>query len=455
VYDAVSIEKLTTPTVTLVNNDFAMDAMSASSSQGMPGVRIVPESVPCESSIMEEIDAGVSAAMDDIIAALTIPLTGEEKSPRVVEVEKPSKIIFKGNLEEVNRFFYQRGWTDGLPVIPPTEEVVAEMLTGTDLPPDHMVGKIIPRSGKATIEKIAINAVMAGALPTTMPLLIAGVEAILDPRSAFGTWQVSTGSWAPFWIINGPVRHDLNINSGSGALSPGNIANATIGRAMQLIIKNIGGARPGIEDMGVIGNPGKYTMVIAENEEESPWEPLHVEHGFKKEDSAATLMFCNSINHMFSYGTDAKAILSTAIYNVKPARSTEWLSSFLIIPSFAKILAKEGWGKKEIKAFISENATVPYYRYLHYLRYTSVSRDGVPGKVPKNMPINPEDPIRLIEDPDTIMIFVAGGPGNFIGMFEWAGFKEVNFLTKKLNLPANWESLVEKYKGLKPTYARY
>jgi hypothetical protein len=446
---------MNTPSVTLVNNDFAMDASSAASSKGMPVLRVIPESVPCESTVTREIEAGIDAVMDDIVTALTRPLTREEKSPKPKESEKPSKIIFKGDLEEVNHFFYRRGWTDGLPVIPPTEEAVAEMLTGTDLPPDHVVGKIIPRLGMATVEKIAVNAVMAGALPTAMPLLIAGVEAILDPRSAFGTWQVSTGSWAPFWIVNGPLRHDLNINSGSGALSPGNIANATIGRAMQLIIKNIGAARPGIEDMGVIGNPGKYTMVIAENEEDSPWEPLHVEHGFKKGESTVTLMFCNSINHLFAYGSDAKGILSTAIYNVKPARSVEWLSCFLIIPPHAQILAREGWGKKEIKAFISENATVPYYRYMRYPRYTAINQGTLTGEIPKNMPPNPEDPIRLIQDPDNIMIIVAGGPGNFMGLFEWAGFKEVKFITQKLKLPAKWNELVEKYQGLKPTYARY
>ena len=165
------------------------------------------------------------------------------------------------------------------------------MLQGTDLPPDHVVGKIIPRLGKATVEKIAINAVMAGALPTYMPLLIAGVEALLDPESAFDTFGVSTGSWAPFWIVNGPIRHDLQINSGYGALSPGNVANAAIGRALGLIIKNIGGIRKGVEDMGVLGNPGKYTLVIAENEEGSPWEPLHVERGFNAQDSTVTLFF--------------------------------------------------------------------------------------------------------------------------------------------------------------------
>ena len=152
---------------------------------------------------------------------------------------------------------------------------------------------MVPRLGKATVEKIAINAVMAGALPTYMPVLIASVQALWTPDGT-PCATVSTGSWAPFWIINGPIRKDLHINSGSGALSPGDMANATIGRAMGLITKNIGGIRKGIEDMGFLGNPGKYSMVMAENEEESPWEPLHVEQGFKKEDSAITVFFPNS-----------------------------------------------------------------------------------------------------------------------------------------------------------------
>ena len=157
--------------------------------------------------------------------------------------------------------------------MPPTREAVDEMLSGTDLPPDHIVGKMIPRLGKATVEKIAINAVMAGALPTAMPLLIAGIEAMLDPQSSFGIFEVSTGSWAPFYIVNGPIREQLRINGSSGALSPGDMANASIGRAMGLIVKNLGGARKGVEDMGVLGNPAKYSMVLAENEEASPWEP--------------------------------------------------------------------------------------------------------------------------------------------------------------------------------------
>ena len=114
--------------------------------------------------------------MDDIVSSLTTPLTEDERSPKPKKIEKQEQIVFKGDLKEINRFFYKRGWTDGFPIIPPTEEEVAEMLTGTDLLPDHVVAKIIPRMGKATVEKIAVNAVMAGALPTYMPVLIAGID---------------------------------------------------------------------------------------------------------------------------------------------------------------------------------------------------------------------------------------------------------------------------------------
>jgi hypothetical protein len=241
----------------------------------MPGVRVLGTPIACESTVAEDIQAGIDGALDQIIAALTDPLTEEEKSPGKF-VETPSRIALTGTLEEVNEFFYRNGWGDGLPILPPTEEAVADMLTGTDLPPDHVVTKLIPRMGKATVEKIAVNAVMAGALPTYMPVLIAAVDALSDPKTRFDTFEVSTGSWAPLLVINGPVRNDIHLNMSSGMMSPGDLPNAAIGRAMGLIVKNIGGARKGIEDMGTLGDAMKYTLVIGENEENSPWEPLHV-----------------------------------------------------------------------------------------------------------------------------------------------------------------------------------
>jgi hypothetical protein len=454
VYNTIAIEDLGKPTVALCNQGFLNDARSAASGKGMPKVRLVSETVPCECSVMQEIDTGVSLVMDDIITALTKPLTAEEKSPKK-EVEKSQRIVFKGNLEEVNRFFYKRGWTDGLPIIPPTEEAVAEMLTGTDLPPDHVVTKLIPRMGKATVEKIAINAVMAGALPTYMPVLIAGVKALMDTKAVFGTWEVSTGSWAPCWIVNGPIRNDLRVNCSSGVLSPGDIANAAIGRAIGLIVKNIGGARKGIEDMGVLGNPGKYSLVLGEYEEESPWESLQVERGFKKEDNTLTVFFPNTYTQTFTYGTDAKAILSTLIYNIEPGRQPEGLACFIITPQHARILANEGWGKKEVKAFISENATAPFYRHSTYWGVVAGTNTSA-RQLPTKLPFQPQDPIRLIQNTDCITIVVAGGPGAFLGFLRGSGGGFGNsFVTHKIELPANWSKLVEKYKGMTPTHTLY
>jgi hypothetical protein len=416
-------------------------------------IRSVALTVPCECSVMEQIEAGLDPAkIDEITVALTKPLTTEEKSPTKDE-EKPPRIVFKGNLEEVDQFFYRRGWTDGLPIVPPTEEAVAEMLTGTDLAPDHVVEKIIPRLGKATVEKIAINAVMGGALPTYMPLLIAGVQAVMDPRAFFGTYQVSTGSWSPYLIVNGSIRKDLNINSSTGMMSPGNRANAAIGRAMGLIIKNIGGARPGIEDMGVMGNPMKYSAVIAENEEESPWEPLHVQQGFKKDDSTVTVFIPDSYYQMMAYASDDTGILNTIAYNLGPGRR-DGNTCVLLIPAHANILASSGWTKEDITTYVSTHAYVPFSHHPYY--YGSFAG----GATKKFMPMNPHDNILIIPNPDRLRIVVAGGPGNFVAIVRGSAIFDssigwTTFVTKKVELPANWDKLVKKYKNLVPTYIKY
>jgi hypothetical protein len=447
------MEERSRPAVGLCNEAFLPDARSAASGKGMPGLRLVSESVPAGHPLPDQIRGGITpAVIEDIVGALTRPLKPEEASPRLKEPEKTSRIVFKGTLEEVNRFFYKRGWTDGFPVLPPTEEAVKEMLAGTDLPPDHLVTKIIPRMGKATVEKIAINAVLAGALPTYMPVLIAGLNALMEPPAEFGTWQVSTGSWNPFWIINGPIRKDLHINSGVGALSPGDIANAAIGRAMGLIIKNIGGARKGIEDMGVLGNPGKYTMVIAENEEESPWEPMHVEAGLKREDSAVTVFFPNCYEQAAANSGEVNGILSTLIDSMAPGQR-ERLVCFILIPAYANTLASKGWTKKDLKIFVSENAVAPYYQHPY-------SWGLFGGTPPKTLPANPQDSISLISNPESIRVMVAGGVGTFIGIvrgstFESTGGRWSSYVTKKVELPSRWNELVEKYKGLVPTYAKY
>jgi len=384
--------------------------------------------VACESTVAADIEAGTAEAMPSIVKALTNPLTSEEKSPKQ-SAAKPPRIAFKGNYEEVNRFYYRNGWTDGLPIVPPTDKAVAEMMTGTDLPADHVVAKVIPRLGKATVEKIAINAVMAGALPTHMPVLLAAVQALADQTTRFDTFEVSTGSWAPFFAINGPIRDEIHVNYSSGALSPGNITNAAIGRAVGLIVKNIGGARKGVEDMGVIGNPAKYALVIGEDEEGSPWEPLHVERGFKKEDNTLTVFFPNSYMQSVPRGTNAEGIAQSLA-----ALNPYSMTCLIVIPSHAKILADEGWTKKQLKEFIFKNASAP--------RASNRQERDVLTEPPAI-------------DTNGLMILVAGGPGAWMGMLRSVGGIKNDFVTKKIDLPRNWDKLVAKYKNIVPNYVKY
>jgi len=397
----------------------------------MPTLRVLGESVTCESTVAEDIESGIDEAFDDIVAALTRPLTEQEKHPQL-KIEDTPRIAFKGNLTEVNQFFYRKGWGDGLPIIPPSEEAVAEMMKGTDLPADHVVAKIIPRMGKATVEKIAVNAVMAGALPIHMPVLVAVVQALADPTTRFDTFEVSTGSWAPFVVINGPIRKDIHINSGSGALSPGNLPNSAIGRALGLIVKNIGGARKGIEDMGTLGNPGKYSLVLAENEEDSPWEPLHVERGFKKEDSTITIFFPNQHVYSIPRGTDAKGILDSIA-----GSNPRIMNALMMIPSHAEILASEGWTKSKVREYLM--------------------KPGEAGSA-KSPPKRGDAAVASPNTPrDALMIVVAGGAGTWFGVFKstGGGILGNDFVSKKIELPKNWNELTAKYKNLVPTYVRY
>ena len=422
-YNAIAIEDFGTPVVALANRGFINDAHSAASSKSIPGLRVIPENVACEATVAADIEKGVGEVMDQIVAALTTPLTPEERSPVQKQAENPERIIYKGDFQAVNRYYYRHGWTDGLPITPPTKEAVAEMLTGTDLPADHVVAKIIPRMGKATVEKIAVNAVMAGALPTHLPVIIAAVQAVMEPKARYDTFQVSTGSWAPFLILNGPVRNDIQINTSSGALSPGNIANAAIGRTLQLISKNIGGARPGIEDMGVIGNPGKYSLVLGEFEEASSWEPLSVDRGFKKEDSTVTVFFPNSYTQTIPAHTSAQGIADRWADLV-----TGGLSCLVVIPDHAYIFSQAGWTKEKLKKYIVKKA-------------------------------HEKNPKSTLREQDFIIV-VAGGPGVWLGKFTSAGGAAMgnfnnDFVTKKIEFPHNWDKLVAKYKDVVPTYVRY
>jgi hypothetical protein len=195
-----------------------------------------------------------------------------------------------------------------------------------------------------------------------------------------------------------------------------------------LIVKNIGGARKAIEDMGVIGNPGKYSLVIGEDEEASPWEPLSVERGFTKEDNTVTVFFPNTFIQTVPGGTDAKGILDTLV-----RMGTTSMSSVILIPSWAKVLSREGYTKQDVKEYIAAHSK-------------AVEIAGFP---------NTANPAKM--DTDNLIILVAGGPGSFIGLLKSVGpgFFENALVTKKIELPKNWDKLMAKYSNLKPVYEKY
>lgn len=211
--------------------------------------------------------------------------------------------------EAVQAYLEAREWGDGLPVVPPTPERVERMVAGAGRAPGEVIAEVDPRKGVATVEKIAVNAVMAGCRPEYMPVLIAAMEAVADPAFNLHGIQSTTNPVGPLLIVNGPVRREINLNCGRNALGPGRRANATIGRALRLILLHVGGALPDRMDKSTLGMPGKYTFCLGENEEESPWEPLHVERGFRAEESAVTAIGAQGTHNVLALAGSAREVL--------------------------------------------------------------------------------------------------------------------------------------------------
>src|SRR2546426_6657089 len=208
--------------------------------------------------------------------------------------------------------YFERGWSDGLPVVPATEDAVWRFLEAVGLEPSDVVLTEPVRRRTITAEKVAINAVLAGCQPEDMPVLIAALEAMADPAFTLHGSITSTGGSATLLVVNGPIRHEIGLNSGANVFGPGWRANATIGRAIRLITLNCLGALPGVLDKSTQGHPGKYTYCIAEHEDASPWEPLHVERGFARASSVVTVFAAEGPHNVLThYGETADAIIVT------------------------------------------------------------------------------------------------------------------------------------------------
>jgi len=305
--------------------------------------------------------------------------------------------------EAVQRMYLERGWTDGLPVVPPTPDRVETMLVATGLPPGDVLAELPPTWGAATVEKLAVNAVMAGCLPEYLPVLIAAVEAISDPVFNLYAIQATTHPCAPLMIINGPIRSALGLNSSSGAYGPGWRANATIGRALRLVLLNVGGAHPGVGDMSTQGAPSKFSYCVAENEEENPWQPLHVDRGFRPDQSTVTVLAGepphNINDHSGRSAEDILTIIAGAMAVTGANNAYTGGETLLALgPEHAATIGNDGFSKGDIVAWLQQRARIPLERYT-------------PDTLLERFREIPGGPVPIIPTVEDLAIIVLGGPG--------------------------------------------
>ncbi len=296
---------------------------------------------------------------------------------------------------------YQEGWTDGLPVVPATEESIAEFVAASGRSRDTQLAVLPPRKGAATVETIAVNAIMAGCKPEYMPVILAAVEAITARDFPLEMMQVTTNPITPFLLVNGPIRGRIDLNCGTGCLGPGWRANATIGRAMRLILINIGGALPGVYSKSSFGSPMRYSYICGENEESNPWTPYHVDRGFQASDSTVTVFraanFCNISG---GEGADKEEILRQIATNMPPLYGGGGGVLLLLGMNHSRSLHDAGMTKRQIQERLWELARLP----LSYFAKSFIEMEQGAGR-------GDEHTLWRTRTPDDIHIAVAGGPG--------------------------------------------
>jgi len=379
---------------------------------------------------MEEVVAIAARAVPEIIKILTADaeeLEQEYKEKAVMTKSRwrhkalfgddfsseraPDKFKAPASLEGVNKLFYGRGWTDGMPIIPPTEERVSKMIERWGFDPQEVVGLVPPRQGEASIEKIAVNAIMAGCIPDYLPVVIAATRAMIRKEFHLYALQTTTHPCTVMVLVNGPAAEELDINCGYNAMGQGNMANATMGRAMRLILTNIGGASPGVLDRATLGSPAKYSSCFAENEAENPWEPWHVEKGFPEAVSTVTVFGAEGPHNVNDHGSNSaeEILLTVAGVLATPGTNHVYLGGeplIVLSPEHAQIIASSGFSKKDVKQFLFEKARVP-------LRLISK------GNLERFRKIWPErfcglergDSVPIPEKAEDIIVVVAGGQG--------------------------------------------
>ncbi len=323
-------------------------------------------------------------------------------------------------------FCFQQGWTDGLPVVPPTADRVAAMLEAARLDPKQQIGFVTHRAVSITAEKVAINAVMAGCKPEYMPVVVAAVEGIADPRWSYHGPGTSTGGAAVLMIVNGPIARELDVHAGDNLFGPGWRANATIGRAVRLVMRNVCGSVPGTLDRGTLGHPGKLSYVIAENEADSPWTPLHVERGFRAEQSTVTVIAADAPHQFYNQlSNTAEGVLTTLADDMRISGTVMGQATYVLVLAgeHMRTIAGDGWDKKRIRQFVWDNTQ---NSHAHLRRTQRMAGPIQPGDETKLRP--------LVASPDDIFVVAAGGRAGAFSAYipGWGSARNSQAVTKEV-----------------------
>jgi hypothetical protein len=323
-----------------------------------------------------------------------------------------------GDETDLVEAYFERGWTDGLPVVPPTPEKIHAMVEALGGEPGFVECKVAPRWGLLTREVMAINMVMAGCRPAYAPVVRAAMLALTDQAFNLNGVQATTHMAAPLVIVNGPIAREIGMNGGPNAFGPGNRANATIGRAIRLILLNVGGGWPPDLDKSTLGHPGKYSYCVAENEAQSPFAPYHVEQGYRAEDSTVFAIAAEAPHSVTDHQcNDPEGILDTMCSAMSTiASNSAVLSGHCVVVlglEHARTIAQHGWTRSDIR----------HYLWMHSgNRFDAISRGHRYGQVynrnlPKWYKRNPDSRIPIVPGPDNIHLFVIGGDAGRFSAF--------------------------------------
>lgn len=349
---------------------------------------------------------------------------------------KSRRVDVENSFDAIQDYCWEQGWTDGLPVVPPTEDLVRRMLMAYGEDPSASLGIIQPRNAQVTLEKIAVNAVMAGCRPSYFPVVVAAVKAVMKEEFNVAGVSSTTGGGTPVVMVNGPIAQELGINGDAGCFGPGHRSNAAIGRALRLVIRNIGGQIPGEMDKATLSTPGRYSFCFSENEERSPWEPRHVELGYDPDASIVTVAGIRGVyTVMETTVSTGIEVLHTIAETMKGGGVSNYYQLgtrtqivLIICPEHAAEMAAYGLTKADIREYIYLNARMPVGQLQGVAHY---GNRNWPAWINENLS---DSMLPIVRVADDIVVLVAGGDGRHSAWL--AGWGVTRVTTQEITLPS-------------------